>query len=89
MNEYVVIWSPLAEKTYFKILENILERWSVSEAEDFETKVNSLLEKLKTHKYLCPLSFKQKSLRRCVITPRLPTRICMEYTAARVEAGNT
>ena len=70
MKEYLISWSPLAEETYLKTLSSILERWTVKEAEDFEDKVESLLEKLKTQKRLCPPSGKQKSLRRCVIAPQ-------------------
>jgi len=70
MKEYLISWSPLAEETYLKTLSFILEKWTVKEAEAFERKVESLLEKLKTQKHLCPPSNKQKSLRRCVIAPQ-------------------
>jgi plasmid stabilization system protein ParE len=70
MKGYLISWSPLAEETYLKILSSILEGWTFKEAEDFEYKVESLLEKLKTQKRLCPPSDKQKSLRRCVIAPQ-------------------
>ena len=70
MKEYLISWSPLAEKTYLETLSQILERWTIKEAEDFETKVESLIENLKTQKQLCPPSDKQKSLRRCVIAPQ-------------------
>lgn len=70
MKEYLISWSPLAEETYLNTLTQILERWTIKEAEDFEAKVESLIEKLKTHKRLCPSSNKQKNLRRCIITPQ-------------------
>ena len=70
MKEYLISWSPLAEETYLKTLSQILEHWTLKEAEDFEAKVESLIEKLKTQKRLCPPSDKQKSLRRCVIEPQ-------------------
>ena len=70
MKEYLIYWSPLAEETYLKIISQILERWTVKEAEIFEAKVVSLIKKLKTQKRLCPSSDKQKSLRRCVIAPQ-------------------
>jgi len=70
MKEYLISWSPLAEETYLKTLSQILDRWTIKEAEDFEAKVESLIEKLKTQKRLCPPSDKQKSLRRCVIAPQ-------------------
>jgi plasmid stabilization system protein ParE len=72
MKEYFVIWSPLAEETYLYVLTHLLEKWTIREAEEFETKVESLIDKLRTHKYLCPASKKQKSLRRCVLVHRLP-----------------
>ena len=83
MKEYFISWSPLAEETYLKTLSQILERWTLKEAEDFETKVNSLIEKLKIHKQLCPPSGKQKFLRRCVITPQ--TSLIYQIKANTIE----
>src|SRR5690554_6522275 len=40
------------------------------EAESFEARVESLINRLKTQKRLCPPSGKQKNLRRCVIAPQ-------------------
>ncbi|NOX84707.1 MAG: type II toxin-antitoxin system RelE/ParE family toxin [Chlorobi bacterium] len=68
MSGYSIYWSPLAEETYLNTLSLILEQWSVKEAQNFANKVESLIEKLKTYKRLCPPSEKQKNLRRCVIT---------------------
>ncbi|MDY0078407.1 MAG: hypothetical protein RBR87_14160 [Bacteroidales bacterium] len=56
MKEAVIFWAPLAEETYLKTLSQILDRWTIKEAENFEAKVESLLEKLKIHKHLCPPS---------------------------------
>ena len=70
MKQYLISWSPLAEETYLNTLSKILERWTNKEAEEFEAKVESLIDKLRTQKYLCPSSKKQKSLRRCVIAPQ-------------------
>ncbi len=70
MRQYQIIWSPLAKESYLNTLSQILGRWSIKEAEDFEAKVDSLVEKLKTQKYLCPASSKQSNLRRCVIAPQ-------------------
>jgi len=50
MNEYLISWSPLAEETYLKTLSQILDRCTIKEAEAFEAKVESLIDKLKTHK---------------------------------------
>jgi plasmid stabilization system protein ParE len=68
MKDVIIIWSPIAQESYLKILTNILERWTIKEAEDFESKVESLIKKLKTLKHICPASYKQTQLRRCVIT---------------------
>ena len=70
MKEYLIIWSPLAVETYLNTLRQILERWTLKEAEAFEAKVESLIEKLKTQKHLCQPSGQQKNLRRCVIAPQ-------------------
>ena len=70
MKRYQIVWSPLAEETYLRTLAYILENWSLKEAEDFENKVESLLERLKTQKHLCPVSKIQKTLRRCVVAPQ-------------------
>lgn len=70
MRQYQIIWSPLAEESYLNTLSQILSRWTIKEAEDFEAKVEGLIEKLKTQKYLCPASSKQSNLRRCVIAPQ-------------------
>ncbi len=58
MKEFIVIWSPLAEETYLKTLSLILDQWTIKEAENFEAKVESLIQKLKTHQRLCPPSDK-------------------------------
>jgi plasmid stabilization system protein ParE len=70
MKKYRISWSPLAEESYLETISQIMEKWTIKEAEGFEAKVNSVLEKLKSHKHLCPSSDKQSSLRRCVITPQ-------------------
>ena len=70
MKEYLISWSPLAEETYLKTLAQILDKWTVKEVEDFESKIESLIKKLKTQKYLCPPTVKQICLRRCVIAPQ-------------------
>jgi plasmid stabilization system protein ParE len=70
MKEYLISWSPVAEETYLKTLNQILDKWTVKEAEDFEAKVERLIERLKSHKHLCPPSDKLKNLRRCVISPQ-------------------
>ena len=48
MKEYLIYWSPLAGESYLNILSQILERWTIREAEAFEAKVESLVDKLRT-----------------------------------------
>jgi hypothetical protein len=45
MKQYLIAWSPLAEESSLNTLSQILENWTIKEAEDFEAKVESLLEK--------------------------------------------
>ena len=47
MKEHLISWSPVAEETYLKTLSQILERWTIKEAEDFEARVESLINRLK------------------------------------------
>lgn len=63
-----IYWSPLAKETYLKTLSLILEQWTIKEAEHFEAKVESLIDKLRHQNKLCPPSQNQKNLRRCVIS---------------------
>jgi len=68
MKEYLIFWSPIAEKTYLNTIIWILNKWTIKEALRFENKANGLIEKLKFHKNLCISSYKNKNRRRCVIT---------------------
>lgn len=61
-----IIWSEQAKNSYEKIIDFILEQWNSDIALDFESKTNTLLDKLKQNKNLCPASKKTK-LRKCVI----------------------
>jgi plasmid stabilization system protein ParE len=64
----LVYWSPQAEESYLNTLSYILDQWSIKVATSFQYKVESLIEKIKTHNWLCPASDKNRKLRRCVIT---------------------
>lgn len=63
-----VIWSPLAEETYLRAIEFILEKWTANEAIALDKKVESIIAKLSSYKNLCPPSKIHKDLRRCVIS---------------------
>jgi len=83
MKEYLIYWSPLAEETYLAILQYIIQKWSVKEAEDFNKKVEDLIQQLKHHKNLCPSSMKYRRLRRCVITSQ--TSLVYQFRNSTVE----
>ncbi|RLD58603.1 MAG: type II toxin-antitoxin system RelE/ParE family toxin [Bacteroidetes bacterium] len=62
----IIIWSDQAEKSYNRMIDDILERWNPNIAENFENITNNLLDKLKKQRKLCPPSLKV-NLRKCVI----------------------
>jgi plasmid stabilization system protein ParE len=82
-NEYIVVWSPVAEFTYLETLSFILNNWTSKEAEAFEQKVESLINILKTQKNLCPPSRKQRRIRKCVITPQ--TSLIYQFSKGNIE----
>lgn len=61
-----IIWTNKAKTSYEKIIDNLIERWTIDIVEDFENRTNKLLDSLKTNKKLCPVS-KKDNLRKCVI----------------------
>ena len=67
MNKLNIIWSPIAEIEYLKILEYIIENWSVNDAINFDDKANSLIDKITTNHKICPKS-EIANLRKCVVT---------------------
>ncbi|MGB3947352.1 MAG: type II toxin-antitoxin system RelE/ParE family toxin [Bacteroidia bacterium] len=62
-----IIWSPQAEETYLKTLELIVEKWGKKIALKFDKSTEELIEKIASHKHICPESIIIK-LRRCVIS---------------------
>ena len=63
-----IFWSPKAEESYLKTLEFILEKWTIKEAENFQTKVDGLLMKLEMYDSLCPPSISHPKMRKCVVS---------------------
>jgi len=64
-----VIWSPLSEITYSKILDFLKKEWSLKTAIEFDQKTNDLINTLSTQHKMCPQS-KSAGFRRCKITPQ-------------------
>ena len=67
MNKLNIIWSLIAEVEYLNILKYIIENWSVNDADNFDDKTNSLIEKITTNHKLCPKS-NLANFRKCVVT---------------------
>jgi len=67
MNKLNLIWSPIAEVEYLNILKYIIKNWSVNDADNFDDKTNSLIEKITTNHKLCPKS-NLANFRKCVVT---------------------
>jgi mRNA-degrading endonuclease YafQ of YafQ-DinJ toxin-antitoxin module len=61
-----IYWSNESIVKYESIIDNLIENWPITVAQDFEFLTNSLLDNLKLNKKLCPVS-RYKKLRKCVI----------------------
>lgn len=61
-----IVWSQETLENYLKVLDYLLEKWSVKEIERFENKFDQLIERLRTHKEICPKS-RLLNFRKCKI----------------------
>lgn len=64
-----IIWSPLAETSYSKIIHYITQEWSLTVAIEFDDITEQLIQNLSTQHKLCPKS-KNIGMRRCTVTPQ-------------------
>lgn len=56
----MIIWSDEAKKTFEAIIEDLLEKWPVNAALDFEQQTNTLIDNLKGNNHFCPpIKYKQ------------------------------
>lgn len=62
----MIIWSTQAKMSYEDIIDDLLRKWSVDIALEFEKLTNYLLDRLLQNKHLCPAT-QHKKLRKCVI----------------------
>lgn len=62
----MIIWSDEAKNTYEEIIDDLLKKWPIKIAINFEQETNDLLDRLLLNKQLCPAT-KYKKLRKCVI----------------------
>jgi plasmid stabilization system protein ParE len=79
---YKVSWTPKATRTYFRITDFILARWSAKEVFDFENKVDEILNSLSTHPLAFPAGKKVK-IRKVVITSQ--TSLAYRLTGDAIE----
>ena len=61
-----IIWSKETLENYLKVLDYLLENWTIKEIERFENNFDELIERLKSHKEICPKS-KLLNFRKCKI----------------------
>lgn len=61
-----VVWSQETLQSYMKVLDFLLDKWSIKEIEKFENKFDGLIERLSTNKEICPKS-KILNFRKCMI----------------------
>ena len=53
---YSVIWSTTAKRTYYQIIEFLIEKWTEKEAEVFINRVEEVLGYIKENPFLYPYS---------------------------------
>lgn len=61
-----VVWSDEALQNYLQVLDYLLEKWTIKEIENFEIRFDKLMDKLQSHKEICPKS-KLLNYRKCLI----------------------
>ncbi|AZB30603.1 type II toxin-antitoxin system RelE/ParE family toxin [Chryseobacterium balustinum] len=61
-----VVWSEEVLRNYFRVLDYLLENWSVREIENFESRFDKLILRLQNHKEICPKSL-LLNYRKCLV----------------------
>lgn len=61
-----VKWTPYALESYENVIDQLLLNWNISIVERFENQVESLIEHIEKHNYICPKS-KVENLYKCII----------------------
>lgn len=62
-----IVWSNEAKINYENIFDDVLKKWPIQIALDFERNTNELLDQLTKNRKLCPPLVQYKGLRKCVI----------------------
>lgn len=63
-----IIWSPLSESDFAKILQYLLDNWDEKVAVQFIDLTENILEQIATNPRQFPVIFKKKKIRKCVLT---------------------
>ncbi|WP_091174583.1 type II toxin-antitoxin system RelE/ParE family toxin [Mucilaginibacter sp. P25] len=70
MQREIVIWSPVAELTYYEILEYLDENWTVKEVIAFVKRTNEVIGHISNNPLLYPYS-KQSDTHKCVVVKQV------------------
>ena len=62
-----VIWSQDAEDTFVQIFENLVFKWNIDIALQFEIETNQLINNVGLYNHICPKS-KIKNYHKCILT---------------------
>lgn len=70
MINHVVIWSPKAKLSYYKILEYLDSEWTFKELKSFVSRTKEVLALISRNPKIYPYS-KQSDTHRCVLTKQV------------------
>jgi hypothetical protein len=65
-----IIWSPVAEITYYQVLEYLDENWTMKELEAFMKRTDEVIEHIRNNPLLYPYS-KESNTHRCVVVKQV------------------
>ena len=70
MHRQVVIWSPVAELTYYEILEYLNENWTIKEVIAFVKRTDEVIGHISNNPLLYPYS-KGRDTHKCVVVKQV------------------
>jgi hypothetical protein len=68
--ELLIVWSPLARRTYLDVLEYLEEEWTFREIERFVLRTEEALTHIKTNPSLYPYS-KKSDTHKCILVKQV------------------
>ena len=63
-----ISWTPIARRSYFKILDHLEAAWTEKEIQNFINEVNDLLEQIRQNPEMFQQSRKRKNIRKGLVT---------------------